>query len=99
MLYAIICEDVKDSKPLRAKSRAAHMARLHELRDLGRLILAGAFPAVDANEPGAAGVTGSLIVAEFDSLSEAQDWADSDPFYTSGVYQKISVKPYKKASP
>lgn len=99
MLYAIMSEDVANSLPLRAKARAGHIARLHELRDKGRLILAGPHPAVDASDPGAAGFTGSLIVAEFDSLREAQDWADADPYLTAGVYEKVTVKPFKKVLP
>ncbi|WP_020210419.1 YciI family protein [Gilvimarinus chinensis] len=99
MLYAIISEDVADSLPLRAKARASHVARLHDLRDKGRLILAGPHPAVDAAEPGEAGFSGSLIVAEFDSLEQAQRWADADPYIAAGVYQKVTVKPFKKVAP
>ncbi|MDO3386421.1 YciI family protein [Gilvimarinus sp. SDUM040013] len=99
MLYAIVSEDVSDSLPLRAKARAAHIARLNDLRDKGRLILAGPLPAVDANDPGDAGFTGSLIVAEFNSLADAQAWADADPYVDAGVYQHVSVKPFKKVLP
>ncbi|MCP8898838.1 YciI family protein [Gilvimarinus xylanilyticus] len=99
MLYAVISEDVANSLPLRAQARPDHIARLHALRDQGRLILAGPHPAVDANEPGDAGFSGSLIVAEFDSLAEAQQWADSDPYVSAGVYQNVVVKPFKKVLP
>lgn len=99
MLYAIISEDVANSLPLRAKARPAHLARLHELRDKGRLILAGPHPAVDAAEPGEAGFSGSLVVAEFDSLADAQRWADEDPYIAAGVYDNVTVKPFKKVAP
>ncbi|MDO3384170.1 YciI family protein [Gilvimarinus algae] len=99
MLYAIISEDVTDSLPLRAKARPDHLARLNQLRDQGRLILAGPHPAVDANDPGQAGFTGSLVVAEFDSLAQAQSWADADPYVSAGVYERVTVKPFKKVLP
>lgn len=99
MLYAIIGQDVPDSLALRLASRPAHVARLHALQELGRLMLAGPFPAVDAEDPGAAGYTGSLIVAEFASLSEAQAWADAEPYLASGVYSKVSVRPFRKTLP
>lgn len=99
MLYAIMSEDVNNSLPLRAKARPAHIARLNELREKGRLILAGPLPAVDANDPGEAGFTGSLVVAEFDSLAQAQSWADADPYIEAGVYQSVTVKPFKKVLP
>ncbi len=99
MLYAIISEDVENSLPLRAKSRPDHVARLQQLNEQGRLILAGPHPAIDSEDPGEAGFTGSLVVAEFDSLEAAQRWADEDPYISAGVYAKVVVKPYKKVLP
>ena len=99
MLYAIISEDIADSGSLRAGARAAHLARLEALQEQGRLILAGPHPAIDAAEPGDAGFSGSLIVAEFDSREEAQAWADSDPYVDAGVYQRVDVKPFKRVLP
>ncbi len=99
MLYAILCEDVEDSLPLRAKARPAHLERIQELVDQGRLIVAGPHPALDTEEPGDAGFTGSLIIAEFDSLEAATAWADSDPYVDAGVFGKVTVKPYKKVLP
>jgi uncharacterized protein YciI len=99
MWYAIISEDVKDSTSKRAKARPAHLSRLHELRDKGRLLLAGPHPAIDNQEPGDAGFTGSLVVAEFTSLNAAQAWADSDPYVEAGVYDNVRVKPFKKVLP
>ena len=99
MLYTIVGQDVPDSLSKRLTSRPAHVARLQALQDEGRLLLAGPFPAIDGNEPGAAGFTGSLIVAEFDALSSAQSWADNDPYLAAGVYESVSVKPFKKAFP
>jgi uncharacterized protein YciI len=99
MLYAIISEDVADSLPKRKVARAAHIARLNALVDAGRLIIAGPHPAIDSDEPGSAGFTGSLVIAEFDSLEQAQSWADADPYIEAGVYAKVTVKPYKKALP
>lgn len=99
MLYTIVGQDVPDSLSKRLTSRPAHVARLQALQDEGRLLLAGPFPAIDGNEPGAAGFTGSLIVAEFDALSSAQSWADNDPYLAAGVYASVSVKPFKKAFP
>jgi uncharacterized protein len=99
MLYVIIGEDSKDSLSKRAVHRTAHLQRLHELRDLGRLILAGPMPAVDAADPGPAGFTGSVIVAEFPSLADAQGWAAADPYLIGGVYAHVSVKPFKKVLP
>lgn len=99
MLYAILSEDVADSGPLRATARPAHLARLQELLDEGRLVLAGPHPAVDSNDPGPAGMTGSLVVAEFASLEAAQAWADADPYVAAGVYYKVVVKPFKKVFP
>jgi hypothetical protein len=99
MLYAIISEDIADSLPLRQSVRPAHLARLKALQDAGRLVLAGPHPAIDSNEPGEAGFTGSLVVAEFDSLTDAQQWADVDPYVDAGVYAKVIVKPFKKVFP
>ncbi|MDO9013040.1 MAG: YciI family protein [Gallionella sp.] len=99
MWYAITGQDVPDSLSRRLASRPAHVARLQLLQAQGRLLLAGPFPAVDAEDPGAAGYTGSLIVAEFPSLSAAQDWANTDPYLSSGVYDQVSVQPFKKAFP
>ncbi|WP_041523480.1 YciI family protein [Gilvimarinus agarilyticus] len=99
MLYAIISEDVADSLAKRKPARADHIARLNALYDSGRLIIAGPHPAVDSNDPGDAGFTGSLVVAEFSSLSEAQQWADADPYIAAGVYAKVTVKPFKRVLP
>lgn len=99
MLYAVISEDVADSLSKRLGARAAHLARLKELKTHGRLILAGPHPAIDSEDPGEAGFTGSLIIAEFPSLQDAQQWADSDPYIAAGVYAKVTVKPYKKVLP
>jgi uncharacterized protein YciI len=99
MWYAIISEDVEDSLPKRASARPDHLARVRQLVDEGRLLIAGPHPAVDAIEPGDAGFTGSLIIAEFDSLEEAQVWADSDPYVQAGVYGSVTVKPFKKVLP
>lgn len=99
MLYAIISQDVADSLPLRKQARADHLARLETLRDQGRLILAGPHPAIDSDDPGEAGFTGSLVVAEFDSLESAQAWADTDPYIKAGVYANVIVKPFKKVLP
>ncbi|MDW5377305.1 YciI family protein [Halomonas sp. HP20-15] len=99
MLYAIISEDVKNSLDKRQSARPDHLARLEKLRDEGRLVLAGPHPAVDADNPGDAGFSGSLVVAEFDSLEDAQAWADADPYAIAGVYAKVIVKPFKKVLP
>ena len=99
MWYAIIGQDVPDSLDKRAATRPAHLARLHQLQALGRLLLAGPFPAVDAMDPGAAGYSGSLIVAEFDSLTAAQDWANADPYMMAGVYAGVRVQPFRKTFP
>lgn len=99
MLYSIVGQDVPDSLAKRLSSRPAHVARLKALQDEGRLLLAGPYPAIDGNDPGAAGFTGSLIVAEFDALSSAQAWADNDPYLAAGVYESVSVKPFKKVFP
>lgn len=99
MLYAILCEDVENSLPLRAEARPAHLARIQELVNEGRLLVAGPHPALDTDNPGDAGFTGSLIIAEFDSLEAATAWADSDPYVDAGVFSKVIVKPYKKVLP
>lgn len=99
MLYAVISEDVTDSLPLRAKARPKHIERLNKLRDEGRLIIAGPYPAIDNNEPGPAGFTGSLVIAEFGSLDEARVWADNDPYVAAGVYASVTVKPFKHVLP
>lgn len=99
MLYAITGTDIVDSLPRRLQARPAHLARLQALQHEGRLLLAGPFPAVDAVDPGAAGFTGSLIVAEFASLEQAQLWAQADPYVAAGVYASVSVKPFKKVFP
>ena len=99
MLYAIVGQDIPDSLNLRLAARPTHVERLHALQQAGRLLLAGPFPAQDSNDPGPAGFTGSLIVAEFDSLDAAQTWADADPYVAAGVYASVSVKPFKKVLP
>ena len=99
MLYAIISQDVENSLEKRMKVRPAHVERLNILKNEGRLILAGPHPAIDNNEPGEAGFTGSLVVAEFDCLEDAQTWADADPYLESGAYASVIVKPFKKALP
>ena len=99
MLYAIVGEDVPDSLAQRLAARPDHLARLHQLQAEGRLVLAGPCPAIDSPDPGAAGFTGSLIVAEFPSLEAAQDWANTDPYLLTGVYRHVSVKPFKQALP
>ena len=99
MLYAIIGEDVANSQTRRAAARPAHLQRIDELIAAGRLILGGAFPAIDNIDPGPAGMTGSLIVAEFDSLEAAKSWINDDPYVTEGVFAKVTVKPYRKVFP
>ncbi|MGZ8163076.1 MAG: YciI family protein [Methylobacter sp.] len=99
MLYAIISEDVADSLEKRLSVRPAHLKRLQELQDAGRLVLAGPHPSIDSDNPGTAGFTGSLVVAEFDSLADAQQWANVDPYINAGVYAKVTVKPFKKVLP
>jgi len=96
LLYVIYAQDVADSLDKRLSVRATHVARLQLLRDQGRLLTAGALPAIDSHEPGAAGFSGSVIIAEFDSLEGAQAWADADPYVAASVYQQVVVKPYRK---
>lgn len=99
MYYAIISEDVEDSLPLRQQAREGHLERLHALKAQGRLLLAGPLPAVDSPDPGPAGFSGSLVVAEFDSLESAREWADADPYVEAGVYRQVQVKPFKRVLP
>lgn len=99
MLYVIIGEDVDGSLEQRLAARPAHLERLFALRDAGRLLVAGPNPAIDNNDPGTAGFTGSIIIAEFDSLDAAQAWADADPYKAAGVYRQVTVKPFKKVLP
>jgi len=99
MWYAIIGIAHPDSPARRLPVRAAHLARLEALRDDGRLLLAGPFPAIDAEDPGPAGFSGSLIVAEFDELDEARAWADADPYRAAGVYADVQVRPFRKVLP
>lgn len=99
MFYAIVGEDRPDSLADRLAARPAHLERLKALQDDGRLLLAGPFPAIDSPDPGPAGFSGSLIVAEFASLEAAKAWADADPYVASGVYTTVTVKPFKKALP
>jgi uncharacterized protein YciI len=99
MLYAIIASDTENSLPARLAARPAHLARLEQLKQEGRLVLAGPHPAIDSNDPGQAGFSGSLIVAEFDSLQAAQRWAEADPYHAAGLYQDVLVKPFKLVLP
>ena len=99
MLYAIVGEDVPNSLERRLASRPAHVARLLDLQAAGRMVLAGPFPASDSPDPGPAGFSGSLIVAEFDSLTAAREWADADPYLAAGVYGKVTVRPFKQVLP
>ena len=99
MFYAVISEDVEDSLEKRMSVRADHIDRLKQLQNEGRLLLAGPHPGIDSEDPGPAGFTGSLIVAEFESLEAAQEWADADPYIAAGVYAKVVVKPFKKVFP
>lgn len=99
MLYAIISQDIENSLKKRLQARPAHLTRLEQLQAEGRLILAGPHPAIDSENPSEDGFTGSLIVAEFDNLIQAQAWADDDPYIHAGVYQHVIVKPFKKVLP
>lgn len=99
MWYAIMSQDVENSLELRAKARPAHVARLKALQDEGRLLIAGPHPSVDAEDPGPAGFSGSLVVADFASLEDANAWADADPYISAGVYSDVVVKPFKKVLP
>ena len=99
MLYAIIATDVANSLDARLAARPAHLERLTQLKDAGRIVLAGPHPTIDSNDPGVAGFSGSLVVAQFDSLSAAQAWADADPYVAAGVYANVIVKPFKQVLP
>ncbi len=99
MLYAIIATDAPDSLENRMATRPAHLARLEQLKNEGRPVLAGPHPAIDSNDPGTAGFTGSLVVAEFESLQAAEQWAAADPYKDAGVYADVVVKPFKKVLP
>jgi uncharacterized protein len=99
MWYAIIAEDAPNSLEKRLEHRPDHLARLIELQNQGRLLLAGPFPAIDSLDPGAAGYSGSLIVAEFADLASAKNWAEADPFVIAGVYANVTVKPFRKSLP
>lgn len=99
MLYAIISQDITDSLSKRKQARPAHLERLTALQTAGRLILAGPHPAIDSQDPGNAGFSGSLVVAEFSSLEDAQAWADADPYVAAGVYAQVTVKPFKQVFP
>jgi len=99
MYYAIIAEDIENSLEQRMAARPAHLARLEQLKQEGRLLVAGPHPAIDSEDPGPAGFSGSLVIAEFASLDAARQWADEDPYNVAGVYQKVTVKPYKKVLP
>ena len=99
MWYAIISEDIEDSRASRASAREAHLARLRTLVDDGRLLIAGPHPAIDALDPGEAGFSGSLVVVDFPSLEEAKAWADADPYVEAGVYARATVKPFKLVLP
>ena len=96
MFYAVISQDIEDSLEKRMSVRSDHVARLQTLQNEGRLLIAGPHPAIDSEDPGPAGFTGSLIVAEFESLEAAQEWADADPYIDTGAYEKVIVKPFKK---
>lgn len=99
MYYAIIARDREDSLAARLEARPRHLARLETLRDQGRLLLAGPHPAIDSEDPGPAGFSGSLVVAEFPDLEAAREWANADPYVSSGVYADVQVKPFKKVFP
>ena len=99
MYYAILCEDVDNSLPLRQGARPDHLARLQALADQGKLLAAGPHPALDTEDPGEAGFTGSLVIAEFNSLEAATSWADDDPYVSAGVFKNVTIKPYKLVLP
>lgn len=99
MWYVIYCEDVENSLPLRKQTRVAHLERIQILVDQGRVLVAGPCPAIDSEDPGEAGFTGSVVIAEFNSLQDAQTWADTDPYTLAGVFARVTVKPYKKVLP
>ncbi len=99
MWYSIICEDKKDSLELRLKTRESHLKRIKSLSENGRILIAGPNPAIDNEEPGQAGFSGSIIIAEFNSIEEAEKWAKEDPYMVAGVFESINVKPFKKVLP
>lgn len=99
MWYAVISQDVEDSRAGRAAARPDHVDRLKQLADQGRVLIAGPHPAIDAEDPGEAGFTGSLVVVDFPSLDEAREWADADPYIAAGVYEKVTVKPFNLVLP
>lgn len=99
MYYSIVATDHADSTDARGRARPAHLARLNELLDQGRLLVSGPNPRIESEDPGPAGFTGSVIIAEFDSLEEAKAWADADPYFAAGVYARVEVKPFKKVLP
>ena len=99
MLYSIVGIDNENSLEARMSARPDHLARLDELKQQGRLIIAGPNPAIDSEDPGQAGFSGSVVIAEFESLAAAQAWADADPYVASGAYASVSVKPFKKVLP
>ena len=99
MLYAIVSTDIEDSLSRRLEARPAHLARLEQLKSQGRLELAGPNPAIDSENPAEAGFTGSIVIAQFDSLAEAEAWAQDDPYVSAGVYRSMSIKPFKKVLP
>lgn len=99
MWYSIVCEDTPDSLEKRLQARPEHLQRLQQLQSEGRLLLAGPNPTIDSNDPGEAGFSGSVIIAEFESLTKAQAWADDDPYRDAGVYKNVTVKPFKKVLP
>lgn len=99
MWYAIEGHDVDGALPYRQQARAAHLARLSALRDEGRLLVAGPCPAIDAEDPGPAGFSGSIVIAEFESLEAARAWADADPYVAAGVYGRVDVRPFRKVLP
>lgn len=99
MWYVFICEDKPDTLALRMKTRGTHLERLNALKDQGRLFVAGPCPAIDSEDPGEAGFTGSVVIAEFPSLEGAQAWADDEPYLAAGVYDNVTVKPFKKVLP
>jgi uncharacterized protein YciI len=99
MYYAILGEDHADSLAARMQARPAHLERLQQLKNEGRLLLAGPLPAIDSEDPGAAGFTGSLVVAQFDSLASAKAWAEGDPYVSAGVFASVTVKPFKYVLP
>jgi len=99
MLYAIVAQDTSDSLEKRLATRTEHLARLKLLNEQGRLIIAGPNPAIDSEDPGSAGFSGSIIIAEFTDLAQAEQWASEDPYIKAGVYDSVSIKPYKKVLP